>query len=60
MKAHKRLMASINAIQQNKSKEFLQQWLATQPASTRKGYARGKFELPNHIKEQYEIMARKP
>lgn len=49
MKAHKRLMQSIRAAEQNRGKVKLRDWLRTQPGSTRRGYYRGNFQLPSYV-----------
>jgi hypothetical protein len=49
MKPHKRLMAALKAAEQMRGKILLKDWLAKQPKSTRKGVARGRFQLPENV-----------
>jgi hypothetical protein len=49
MKAHKRLKKSLEAIQAQKGKIPFRVWIAGQPGSTRRGIAKGNFQLPNHV-----------
>ena len=50
MKAHKKLMAALKAVEKEAKEIKLADWLETQPGSTWRGVSRGKFQLPKYVK----------